>query len=43
VLGPMNLNYGRAISAVRKVSGLMTEMLAGLSDEESASQDEDDT
>jgi heat-inducible transcriptional repressor len=42
VLGPTNLNYGRAISAVRKVSGLMTDMLAGLSDEESIEIDEDD-
>lgn len=30
VLGPMNINYGRAISAVRKVSGMMTDMLADL-------------
>lgn len=37
VLGPMNLNYGRAISAVRKVSGMMTDMLIDLYDEENAS------
>lgn len=30
VLGPMNLHYGRAISAVRKVSGMMTDMLVEL-------------
>ncbi|MDQ7025800.1 MAG: heat-inducible transcriptional repressor HrcA [Anaerolineae bacterium] len=43
VLGPMNLNYGRAISAVRKVSALMTDMLVDLYDEEpseSTSNDE---
>lgn len=34
VLGPMNLNYGRAISAVRKVSGMMTDMLVDLYDDE---------
>jgi heat-inducible transcriptional repressor len=33
IIGPMNLNYGRAISAVRKVSGLMTGMLVDLYDE----------
>jgi heat-inducible transcriptional repressor len=33
VLGPMNLNYGRAISTVRKVSGMMTDMLVTLYDE----------
>ena len=30
VLGPTNLNYGRAISTVRKVSGMMTNMLVEL-------------
>lgn len=30
VVGPTNLNYGRAISAVRKVSGMMTDMLVDL-------------
>ncbi len=30
VLGPTHLNYGRAISAVRHVSGLMTDMLVNL-------------
>ena len=34
VLGPMNLNYGRAISAVRKVSGMMTDMLVELYEDE---------
>jgi len=34
ILGPMNLNYGRAISAVRKVSGLMTDMLVELYDDD---------
>lgn len=34
VLGPMNINYGRAISAVRKVSGMMTDMLVDLYDDE---------
>ena len=34
ILGPMNLNYGRAISAVRKVSSLMTDMLVALYDDE---------
>jgi heat-inducible transcriptional repressor len=33
VIGPMNLNYGRAISTVRKVSGLMTGMMVELYDE----------
>lgn len=32
VLGPTNLNYGRAISTVRTVSGLMTDMLVNLYD-----------
>jgi len=33
VLGPMNLNYGKAISTVRHVSSLMTDMLIDLYDE----------
>ncbi|MCA9916103.1 MAG: hypothetical protein KC496_22260, partial [Anaerolineae bacterium] len=32
VLGPTNLNYGRAISTVRTVSNLMTDMLVNLYD-----------
>jgi heat-inducible transcriptional repressor len=32
VLGPMHINYGRAISTVRYVSGLMTEALVNLYD-----------
>jgi heat-inducible transcriptional repressor len=36
VVGPTNLNYGRAISAVRKVSGLMTDMLLELYDDDTA-------
>lgn len=42
VLGPMNLNYGRAISTVRKVSALMTDMLVDLYDDEPAQPDDDD-
>ncbi|MGJ3237665.1 MAG: heat-inducible transcriptional repressor HrcA [Anaerolineae bacterium] len=34
VLGPTNLNYGRAISTVRKVSGMMTNMLIELYDDD---------
>ncbi len=34
VLGPTNLNYGRAISTVRKVSGMMTNMLVDLYEDE---------
>jgi len=32
VLGPTNLNYGKAISTVRTVSGLMTDMVTNLYD-----------
>lgn len=39
VLGPMNINYGRAISAVRKVSGMMTGMLADLYEDEAKEDD----
>ena len=35
ILGPMNINYGRAISTVRKVSDLMTGMLVELYDTDS--------
>lgn len=38
VLGPTNLNYGRAISTVRKVSGMMTNMLVELYEDDSNSQ-----
>jgi heat-inducible transcriptional repressor len=38
VLGPMNLDYGRAISAVRKVSGMMTEMLIELYEDDKNEQ-----
>ncbi len=38
VLGPTNLNYGRAISTVRTVSGLMTDMLVNLYDLDEAQQ-----
>jgi heat-inducible transcriptional repressor len=41
VLGPMNINYGRAISAVRKVSGMMTVLLSDLYDDESKSNQDD--
>ncbi len=34
VLGPTNINYGRAISTVRKVSGMMTNMLVELYEDE---------
>lgn len=34
VLGPTNINYGRAISTVRKVSGMMTNMLLDLYEDE---------
>ena len=42
VLGPTNLNYGRAISAVRKVSGLMTDMLVELYDDDTIQSENDD-
>lgn len=38
VLGPTNINYGRAISAVRKVSGMMTNMLVELYEDDSPSE-----
>ncbi|MEM9955045.1 MAG: heat-inducible transcriptional repressor HrcA [Chloroflexota bacterium] len=41
VLGPTNLNYGRAISTVRKVSGMMTNMLVDLYEDDSPKQVED--
>lgn len=42
VLGPTNLNYGRAISAVSYVSALMTEMLTHVYEPEGSSQNGDD-
>ena len=41
VLGPTNLNYGRAISTVRKVSGMMTDMLVELYEDETLSENKD--
>jgi len=41
VLGPTNLNYGRAISTVRKVSGMMTNMLVELYEDDSTPQETD--
>jgi heat-inducible transcriptional repressor len=40
VLGPTNLNYGRAISAVRYVSTIMTNMVSDLYAAPKESQDE---
>jgi heat-inducible transcriptional repressor len=40
VLGPTHINYGRAISAVRYVSGLMTGMLAELYHDQATHQDQ---
>ncbi|MEL7436324.1 MAG: heat-inducible transcriptional repressor HrcA [Chloroflexota bacterium] len=39
VVGPTNLNYGRAISTVRKVSGMMTDMMVELYDDDDKSID----
>jgi heat-inducible transcriptional repressor len=41
VLGPMNINYGRAISTVRKVSAMMTDMLSDLYEDDRKSGNED--
>ena len=40
VLGPTHINYGRAISAVRYVSGLMTGMLAELYHDQATHRDQ---
>lgn len=43
VVGPTHINYGRAISTVRYVSNLMTDMLVKLFDEPAADGDSDDS
>jgi heat-inducible transcriptional repressor len=40
VLGPTHINYGRAISAVNYVSGVMTNMLANVYESPSAEEDQ---
>ncbi|TVR23187.1 MAG: heat-inducible transcription repressor HrcA [Anaerolineaceae bacterium] len=39
ILGPTHINYGRAINTVRYVSGLMTDMLVELYDDQGAGED----
>lgn len=41
VIGPTHINYGRAISSVRYVASLMSEMLIKLYDEEQREPDDD--
>lgn len=41
VLGPTHINYGRAISSVRYVAGLMTTMFSEMYDDDAGSTDEE--